>query len=512
MSSNGDKIVEKREENVRWATWGSIAIAVIMILSTLSLVAVGAAAASVTGAHGAQSRAQPTLVLAFHGKHTVSPQISPYCNFGNATNPFDLICYTPQDLKVAYNFPNNLDGKGQTIVVVDAFGYPYVQSDLNTFDSAFGIPSTTIQIVCQAPGGCPAYDPNNTDMVSWSGEIALDTQYAHAMAPGAHLVLFVATSDDILTLMRAVSQAVAMYPHSVISQSLGDPELSLQSNSPTYVQQVLATGEAAYKRAAREGTTVFAAAGDLGADNFYGVANPLYPSSSPWVTAVGGTQGNPYYVTPYLGGVMPTCTGVTCSTGLVNFLNTPACALNNYGVTFNLTNASCVPVGYGGEQVWNEAWEPAATGGAPSTIFGVPAYQWGLGLTARATPDVSFDAAVSGGVLQYCSTPQCGGWTIAAGTSVGTPAWAGIAALANQLAAMWHRGTIGFINPALYLIGHIPWFYQHAFHDIVVGNNIISGSAVGYSATPGWDDATGWGTPNVANLVPELVVLSGGWG
>jgi subtilase family serine protease len=318
-----------------------------------------------------------------------------------------------------------------------------------------------------------------------------------------------------------------MFPHSIISQSWGDPELDLlqgtcfdDTDNPAghctsaYVQDVLATGERAYRLAAEDGTTVFASAGDWGADNSglcyafpspcgFTTANPIYPSSSPWVTAVGGTQGNPYF-----NGSSPAACGTapTCSLGLVKFLNTPSCQLGNLTPT---GAASCVPVGYGGEQVWNEPQYGLATGGAPSQLFSTPWYQVGLGLHSRTTPDVSADAAASGGGLNYWSAiPSEAGWLDSVGTSFGSPIWSTIAALADQLAAQHHGGTIGFINPALYLIGEIPWLYSLAFHDITGGNNAVAGSSVGFSAGSGWDDATGWGTPNVANLVPLLALLA----
>jgi subtilase family serine protease len=518
-----------RTSGRRGTTWLiSIAILVIMVLSGGSL-AVGGVVAVVSHSPGLQATAQPTFTPIFYGKHLPAPQPSPYCNVGTPTSPFDVICYTPEDLKVAYNYPSYLDGMGQTIVIVDAFGSPTVQSDLNTFDTAFNLPPTTLQIVCQG-GVCPVVNTADPDQLSWTGEIALDTQYAHAMAPGAHIVLFVATTDDDLTLEEAVLQAVTMFPHSIISQSFGDPETDMIAGtcfdltdnptgdcSPAYVAETLAVGEKAYRLAAREGTTVFAAAGDWGADNsglcsYAGAPSPcpftsadaIYPASSPWVTAVGGTQGDPYYL-----GEIPSCTGRTCSTGLVNFLNTPSCALNNPVPT---GTESCIPIGYGGEQVWNEQLLDAATGGAPSLFFGAPSYQHGLGLTTRATPDVSYDASISGGVLVYWSViPSEAGFSFSGGTSCGSPQWAAIAALADQYAAMHHRGTIGFINPALYLIGNTPGLYRHDLHDITVGNDTIAGSAIGFFATPGWDDASGWGTPNVANLVPDLVALSGGY-
>jgi len=504
--------------------WPAVAVVCLLVVVLSSSVGVGALSASSGGsAHLQVSRASFDYTTVFLGRTLPSSQPNPYCNYGTPTQPFILLCYTPRDLKVAYNYPSDLNGSGQTIVIVDPFGYPRVQHDLNTFDDAFGLPATKIQIVCQG-GTCPKFNPSDPDQLSWSGEIALDVQYSHAMAPGAHIVLFVATTDDDLTLEQAVLDAVKMFPHSIISQSWGDPELDMIDGtcfiptdnptgdcSPAYVHRVLAVGEAAYRLAARDGTTVFAAAGDWGADNSalcylfpspcgFTSANPIYPASSPWVTSVGGTQGNPYYV----GTTLPSCgTSRTCSTGLVKFLNTPSCQLSS---STPGASARCIPVGYGGEQVWNEPAFDAATGGAPSLFFKTPFYQFGLGLASRGTPDVSYDAAVSGGVITYWSAiPSQGGFGVTGGTSCGSPQWAGIAALADQMAAQYHQGPIGFINPALYLIGHVPYLYHHAFHDITIGNDTIYNSTVGFDATHGWDDATGWGTPNVANLIRELV-------
>jgi len=505
----------------------AVGICLIVALSTLAAsfaTLPGIARAGPTHAVG------PRAALGFRGegrtRTLLSPQPSPYCNFGNATAPFILLCYTPQDLKVAYDYPANLNGSGQTVVIVDAFGYPTVQADLNTFDAEFGLPHTHVQIVCQG-GVCPVFNPSDPDQIGWSQEISEDVQTVHSLAPGAHIVLFVATNDDDLTLERAVLSAVQTFPHSIISQSWGDPELDMLQGtcfddtdnptgdcSPAYVQDVLATGERAYRLAAEEGTTVFASAGDWGADNSglcyafpspcgFTVPNPIYPSSSPWVTAVGGTEGDPYYN----GSSAVTCgTAIVCSVGLVRFLNTPACQLDNLMPT---TPAECTPVRYGGEQVWNEPQYGLATGGAPSLIFATPSYQSALGLHSRSTPDVAADAAASGGGYNYWSAvPSEAGWLDSVGTSFGSPIWSTIAALADQFAAERGLGPIGFINPALYEIGESPLLSALAFHDITAGNNTVAGSTVGFAAGPGWDDATGWGTPNVANLVPLLGVLA----
>ena len=505
-----------------------VGIVLLMSISSAGLVALPAGAATIS-LDTLGSKVALDLHTMYLGKTLASSQPSPYCNFASyfgLSTPFILLCYTPADLKVAYDFPTNLDGAGQTVVIVDAFGYPDVQSDLNTFDAMFGLPYTKIQIVCQN-NVCPVFNPNDPDQVGWSEEIAEDVQTVHSLAPAAHIVLFVATTDDDLTLEEAALQAIEMFPHSVISQSFGDPELDMLQGtcfddtdnpsgdcSAAYVQETLQVGEHAYRLAAAEGTTVFASAGDWGADNSglcyafpspcgFTSANPDYPSSSPWVTAVGGTMGNPYYE----GTSIPNCASApVCSLGLVKFLNTPSCQLS---VLVPTPPVACTAVGYGGEQVWNEPQFNLATSGAPSLIFPTPWYQAGLGLSSRATPDVSADAAASGGGFMYCSFgPSQAGWSESIGTSFGSPEWSSIAALADQYAEEHHQGTVGFINPALYQIGSIPQLYHLAFHDITVGNNTENGSTVGFDAGPGWDDASGWGTPNVANLIPLLVQFS----
>ena len=165
---------------------------------------------------------------------------------------------------------------------------------------------------------------------------------------------------------------------------------------------------------------------------------------------------------------------------------------------------------YGAEQVWNEN-DPAdglvaATGGAPSLLFPVPAFQAGLGLSSRTVPDISYNAAISGGVLVYWSAlgGDAAGFYIVGGTSAGAPQWAAIVALANQYGAAHGHGPLGNINSALYTLAESS-AYANDFHDITVGNNMLGGVLPGFSAGTGYDFASGWGTPNVANLIPDLV-------
>jgi subtilase family serine protease len=426
---------------------------------------------------------QPMSIFVQLSDTATAPTAIPFCQGGG------LVCYTPNFVRTAYNFPTGLTGTGQTILIVDAYGSPTIVSDLVTFDSLFGLPAPpSFQIVC--PDGCPTSNLNPRthnphDEFGWAIETSLDVEWAHAMAPGANIVLVVAPSSSGDAINSVEAKVIPLYPGSIMSQSFGIPEFLVHNNNAQVMQAHLN-----YIAAAKAGITVLASAGDSGASNGFSSANALYPSSDPFVTAVGGTMGYPY-LSPF----PPSCTSSSCSAGLATFDNsTGLCPEARPTLVF-----TCPAVGYGGEQVWNEPRFFAATGGAPSLLFGTPSYQSGLGLTSRTTPDVSYNAAVNGGVLVVA----LGGLFVVGGTSAGSPQWAAIFALVNQERVAHHEVSIGFANPSLYSLGHSSK-YSNDFHDIVIGNNELFGTTVGFSATVGWDDASGWGTPNVSNLVNDL--------
>lgn len=453
--------------------------------------------AGVAAAQGINYVARPPYVQL--SPNIVIPNGLPYCG---TSSGLTLICYGPSFIRTAYNFPSNLDGTGQTILIVDAYGSPTIQSDLILFDTTFGVPPPpSFTIYC--PEGCPPFNPKDKlhDVAGWSVETSLDVEYAHAMAPGANIVLVVAASSTGDSINVAEAKAIAKYPGSIMSQSFGAGEFGIHGNN---VQVMQAHNNFVAAQAA--GITVLASAGDDGAANAFmvgmdliigNVANASFPSSDPLVLAVGGTEGNPY---PPLGTATLSCAAnTTCSTGLVTFTG-PCTSTNGF------LHSPCTPVGYGGEQVWNEPdFAPGSTtGGAPSLLFGVPSYQDGLGLSSRTVPDVSFNAAINGGVL-VANSAVLGepAFFIVGGTSAASPQWAAIIALANQSAGQ----SLGFVNPAIYRLAQSA-AYANDFHDIQTGNNVMAGTSVGFSAGTGWDDASGWGTPNVTNLVPDLVACA----
>ena len=145
------------------------------------------------------------------------------------------------------------------------------------------------------------------------------------------------------------------------------------------------------------------------------------------------------------------------------------------------------------------------SGGGFSHIFAKPAYQGTLpgGSTPigamRGVPDVAFQASSRTGPLVYDTAPGAGGWFIVGGTSCSAPQWAGLVAIADQIAGH----GLGLINPTLYKIA-ISASYGMDFFDVTTGNNQTNPSVPGYPATTGWDPVTGLGTPNAASLVPAL--------
>ena len=426
---------------------------------------------------------------------TTTPDGLPLCKSSSLGS---LVCYSPSFIKKAYGYPatTTLDGSGQTIVIVDAFGSATIVSDLALFDSRFGIlPPPSFTIFCGNsqtpldPSTCPSVPitaNGRHDPFGWSIETSLDVEYAHAMAPGANIVLDVAATSSGNAINDAEAAAIAAYPGAIFSQSFGIPEIFLHANNGQVMQ-----AEANYANGVAMGDTFLASAGDTGADFGFGVPMANFPASDPLNTGVTGTQGMPY-VAP---GTLTPCPALTtCTSGLSTY--TGPCVLGR------TVPPNCTPVGYGGEQVWNEPIFGAATGGAPSLLFGVPSYQSGLGLTARG-PDVDYNAAVDGGVLVVYGGFGFPVLFIVGGTSAGSPQWAGIVALANQARAAVGKGPIGAINPVLYSILHSSR-YATDFHDITVGNDQLVGSTVGFSAGPGYDLASGIGTPIVDQLVIDL--------
>jgi subtilase family serine protease len=408
------------------------------------------------------------------------------------------LCYLPQDLQQAYDFPTGAgapSGAGQTILIVTAYGAPFMEPLLQVFDAVLGIPDPpTFEIYNQQTPVPGAQGSGAT--FHWQVETALDVEWAHAMAPGAKIVVAVAASDDTNDVTQTIKEALPRYPGAIVSQSFGVDETGPLSD-PT----LPSTLDPVYFKALLRGGTVLAAAGDFGASNgteLEGIppsAMAAYPASDPLVLSVGGTMG--------------------------------------YPAADSLWRA---PGTYGGEQVWNEIFNgiPGATGGAPSQIFDAPPWQRSLRTRDRLQPDVAYNAAANGGVLVAiaCAPNPADGFltydpttcnpfapltNAVGGTSAGAPQWTAIIALANELRARSHRWPVGLVAPMLYDLAKDRRAYARDFHDITVGNNALNlapfgggPSQFGFDAAPGYDLASGLGTPDVANLVRDLARGSNG--
>jgi subtilase family serine protease len=369
-----------------------------------------------------------------------------------------LNCYTPQELATAYNIPSKLTGAGQTIVIIDAFGSPTLTQDLGVEDSTFGLPAANLNVIY--PNGQPAFDPTNADEVNWSGEISLDVESAHAIAPAAKIDLVIAKSDNDSDILNALKYVVAHRLGSVLSQSFGEAE-SCEAPSIVKADHVL------FAAAALQGVTVFASSGDDGA-------------------------------------AQPTCDG----SSFIKTAGLPAADPLVTGVGATSLTASQPDGAYQSETAWND--EFGSSGGGFSKLFARPAYQNGfVPSSGRGVPDISYSGDVNNGLLIAWSQgdpANTGDIFLFGGTSAGSPQWAAIIALADQ--ADHHR--VGFINNDLYSLARSR--NSSVFHDITTGSNTVSltdtsGNPVnitGFPAAKGWDAVTGLGTPNVAHLLQFL--------
>ena len=378
---------------------------------------------------------------------------------------FGLSCYSPQDLRAGYDFPSQYSGAGQTIVIIDAYGSPTIQSDLATYDGEFGLPSATLNIFY--PEGRPTYNfRQHHDETSWAEETSLDVEQSHGLAPLATIDLVVAPNNSGNALNNAEQFAVTNHLGNVMSMSFGATEDLFHGNNDQLLQ-----ANAIYQQAASQGMSVFASAGDSGATEGTSNSTALFPASDPLVTSVGGTD----------------------------------LFLSNSGA-------------YQGETTWNDSitslcpfgcgYGPfGATGGAPSVLFSQPSYQTadGSGYPTRTTSDVSFNASVYTATMIYLGfLGPNDGFYFFGGTSEGSPSWAAIAALADEAAGH----ALGALNPALYTIAADPTLYAADFHNIYGPgqNNSFPGSgSAGYAATAaGYNLPTGLGTPDVSNLINSL--------
>jgi len=379
---------------------------------------------------------------------------------------------SPAQIQTAYDLGpllhRGIDGKGQTIVIVDSFGSPTIGHDLTVFDQRFGLPPPPSLRVIQPAGAPPPYRRSGL-RAGWAGETTLDVEWSHVMAPGAKIVLVETPTAEnegrtgFPQIVTAEEYVIRHHLGGVISQSLGATEGTFRSAAA--IQQL----RGAYQLAARPAyrVTVVASTGDNGAAgqtynmrSYFTTPQVGWPASDPLVTAVGGTQ------------------------------------------------LDLAPDGTrrGPDVAWS------ASGGGRSAVFARPAYQNGVADVVgrrRGIPDISMDAACASAVAVFSSYFGAPAWSTACGTSVAAPLFAGIVALADQQAGH----PLGLINPALYTMAAR---HDRGIVDIRQGSNswpfTSQGQAhlvKGFTARPGYDLVSGLGTVDAALFVPELARAAG---
>jgi subtilase family serine protease len=384
-------------------------------------------------------------------------------------------CYAPDQFRVAYGIQplidHGVDGRGETVVVPEVATTPQeggsdIRQDLASFDSTFGLPAVHIKVVNSVAH-------SHTPWLA-GGEEVQDIEVAHAVAPGAAICVVLFTD-------QAGSSAAAFASAITTFLRLGATEGNVLSISASlgehyYTKAEITSISSAARADVARHVTVVASSGDYGAvsDMNLGQTTPVkevsLPASDPYVLAVGGTT-----------------------------------------LTANRTTGA-----YAGEKAWNTlpalpGGHSSASAGGFSHVFPKPSYQTGVPGTGttRGVPDVAGDAAFNSGMAIVINGPGGGLLVGATGTSASTPLWAGVIALADQFAGH----PLGFVNPAIYQIGS-GQAYHTAFHDVTGGNNTFElrkppVTVRGYTALPGWDPVTGWGTPNAQFLVPLLALYAG---
>ena len=353
--------------------------------------------------------------------------------------------YRGNDFRAAYVPGTPLTGSGQNIALVQFDGY--LASDIALYEQRAGLPSVTLQnILLNGFSGIPTGNGGEV-------EVSLDIEMVISMAPGLNKVYVYEGNPNVFN------------PNVVLNRIATDNVASQVSCSWGWTGGPNATSDQIFLQMAAQGQSFFNASGDSDAFLPGQVDDPTYtgyPSSSPYVTEVGGT-------------------------------------------TLRTT-------GPGGqrrsEQVWNWGNGQGSSGGY-SSYYPIPPWQQGISMsnnhgstTFRNIPDVALTAdnvdVIADNGIDY---PTVGG------TSCAAPLWAGFMALVNQQASNYGKPAAGFINPAIYALAKTP-AYNSAFFDITNGNNTWPSSPANFFAVQGYDLCTGLGTPNGTNFINALVSIS----
>ncbi|HUZ40106.1 MAG TPA: protease pro-enzyme activation domain-containing protein [Acidimicrobiales bacterium] len=401
----------------------------------------------IAGVAGLSSVVQPStnLVTAHMSAHDALPTTCPNDGGETGVTPNINGGYTPFQFAQLYGFAsewaNNITGSGQTIAVYELSAFD--PGDLATYLNCYGLNPVITPI--SVDGGATG---------SYGNEPTLDIEEIAAMAPGANIEVYSGPNNStgpIDTYQQIADDNTA----SIVSTSWGTCESDPQGD-PAAAQPI-------FEQMAAQGQTVASAAGDTGSSDCNGITNNALavddPASQPYVTGVGGLSVN-----------------------------------------------SIQPLS---ETVWNSpvsSGDPGAGGGGTSVLWSRPAWQVAPGMPSSATmrmvPDLSTDANPQTGFVEYftgsgqgaCQTNCVAGWGSVGGTSIGAPIVSSLVAIGAQACG---TGRLGFINPSLYAMA------SSGFNDVTVGSNDLYNVGA-YSAGPGYDEASGLGSPNGAAFFAGL--------
>ena len=413
--------------------------------------------------------------------------------------------YQPSEVQTAYSlaplYAAGLDGSGETIVITDAFGSATIAQDAQVFSAIYGLPPVNLQIA-KAPG--LSNNPHGVAL-GWDTETTLDVEWAHAIAPGAAIVLVVAT--DRASLDEAINYAVVHHLGNTISNSWSSREGFGNPAQFDRVNRIL-------QMAAAQGIDVNFASGDNGDEvSAVGFQTVDFPASSPFATGIGGTSL----------ALNPDNT-IAFQTGWGN-------NLTRIAQTNALHNAPVNPPLHLGFQF--------GAGGGASLTFARPSFQSSLNVpgNTRLVPDIAMLADPFTGV-EFIQT--IGGQLsvgVVGGTSLATPLFSGIMAIAAQaaghglgqaaalvyslpagavtdiLAVSSPNDVTGSINGTPFSADQLaaPLGNTTAFYSAIYNSPfstrwfvITFGTDSSLVTGPGWDNVTGVGTPNGLNFVDAI--------
>ncbi len=416
--------------------------------------------------------------------------------------------YKPREMQTAYGlnplYQAGLDGSGETIVIVDAFGSDTIERDADVFSIIYGLPRITsqnFQIVKAAGLVNNPFGPAR----NWNLETTLDVEWAHAMAPGANIALVTAT--DRSSLDEAVNLAVVHHLGNTISNSWSTVEGLANPAHFNRMERIL-------KQAAAQGIDANFASGDFGDETVrVGFRTVDYPASSAFATGIGGTSValNPDNTMAFQTGWGNNLTRIAQSKALGNVPVVPPLHLGFQG----------------------------GAGGGSSLMFAKPTFQSGVAGATRQVPDISMvaDPFTGAEFIETLNGKLSVG--VVGGTSLATPMFSGVMAIAaqknghaglGQAAALIYNLPAGAVTDVLPVssagnvtgtitvngntknftaaqlaapLGNTTGFYSALYNSPFSTRwfVITFGTDTSLVVAPGYDNVTGVGTPNGAAFV-----------